>query len=300
MTASRRTGSGQPPRAGRRVRSPALRSPNLTRGRGTLQNARSRKRRATEPEGRQVMTQLESGRPHQGGGACPTSPNARRGRASRHAQPLAPMSAQKVRSDCGGACPTPHGDAETTPGTLRPSRPSHPSRPPAPARLAASEARESLARASLACFKPFALKADAGEMRPLRAISGPAGQIPAPAVTPPRAVNAAPALAARAARASRKQPARLAPLPLPTATPPAPSPRGAVRRSLAELRGALGEGWEIVQPIFARPLWSTPDNSATGFHFVLRRECDTRLITVPAGRTVQRFITERDLSVNFG
>jgi hypothetical protein len=72
-----------------------------------------------------------------------------------------------------------------------------------------------------------------------------------------------------------------------------------VRQNFGELRAALNEGWEIVQPIFARPLWSAADNSATAFNFVLRRDQATRLVTVPEGRTVQRFIRERELTVDY-
>jgi len=77
------------------------------------------------------------------------------------------------------------------------------------------------------------------------------------------------------------------------------SPRGAVRQRFTELRTALADGWEIVQPIFARPLWSVPDDSTTAFNFVLRRESDTRLVTVPEGRTVERFIRDRQLAVDY-
>ncbi|MGZ3639887.1 MAG: hypothetical protein ACXVCX_18805, partial [Ktedonobacterales bacterium] len=54
------------------------------------------------------------------------------------------------------------------------------------------------------------------------------------------------------------------------ASPSAPSQRGAksggsVRQKFGELRAALADGWEIVQPIFARPLWSVSDDSATAF-----------------------------------
>ena len=75
--------------------------------------------------------------------------------------------------------------------------------------------------------------------------------------------------------------------------------RQSVRQSFGELRTALSEGWEIVQPIFARPLWSSADNSTTAFNFVLRREQATRLVTVPEGRTVQRFIRDHELTVDY-
>lgn len=72
-----------------------------------------------------------------------------------------------------------------------------------------------------------------------------------------------------------------------------------VRERFGELREALAEGFEIVQPIFARPLWTTPDDSATAFNFVLTRERTTRLVIVPEGRTIQRFIRERHLAVDY-
>ena len=67
---------------------------------------------------------------------------------------------------------------------------------------------------------------------------------------------------------------------------------------LAELRAALAEGWEIVQPIFARPLWSSVNDSRTAFNFVLQRERRVRLITVPDDLAVERFIHEQHLKVD--
>jgi hypothetical protein len=82
-------------------------------------------------------------------------------------------------------------------------------------------------------------------------------------------------------------------------TPAVTKPRGGVRHQFTELRTALADGWEIIEPIFARPLWTVPDNSATAFNFVLRREADTRLVTVPEGRTIARFIRDRELVVDY-
>jgi hypothetical protein len=72
-----------------------------------------------------------------------------------------------------------------------------------------------------------------------------------------------------------------------------------VRRRFGELRTALADGWEIVQPIFARPLWSATDDSITAFNFVLRRGAATRLLTVPDGRTVARFVRDQRLLVDY-
>ena len=84
-----------------------------------------------------------------------------------------------------------------------------------------------------------------------------------------------------------------------SATTATTKPRGGVRHHFGELRTALADGWEIVQPIFARPLWSVLDDSTTAFNFVLRRATDTRLVTVPEGRTVERFIRDRQLTVDY-
>jgi hypothetical protein len=75
--------------------------------------------------------------------------------------------------------------------------------------------------------------------------------------------------------------------------------RANLRACVEDLHTALDEGWEIVQPIFARPLWSVADDSATAFNFVLRRERATRLVTVPEGRGVQRFIRDHHLAVDY-
>ena len=67
---------------------------------------------------------------------------------------------------------------------------------------------------------------------------------------------------------------------------------------LAELHSALAEGWEIVQPIFARPLWSSLNDTVTAFNFVLRRERNVRLITIPRDHAVEDFIGEQHLAVD--
>lgn len=67
---------------------------------------------------------------------------------------------------------------------------------------------------------------------------------------------------------------------------------------LADLLTALAEGWEIVEPIFARPLWSSITDTASAFHFVLRREQRVRLLTIPREYTIECFIAERHLAVD--
>ncbi len=69
---------------------------------------------------------------------------------------------------------------------------------------------------------------------------------------------------------------------------------------LAELHTALAEGWEIVEPIFARPLWSSITDTANAFHFVLRREQRVRLITIPREDAIECFVAERHLAIDEG
>lgn len=90
---------------------------------------------------------------------------------------------------------------------------------------------------------------------------------------------------------------RVAPAPR-TDAPAAPRRPNGARKQFTELRDALAGGWEIVQPVFARPLWSSADDSLTAFSFVLRRDAATRLVTVPGGRLVEKFITSRQLKVD--
>ncbi len=77
----------------------------------------------------------------------------------------------------------------------------------------------------------------------------------------------------------------------------APKRQGNVRRQMQDLRAALAEGWELVQPIFARPLWSALEDDQTALHFVLQRDRATRLLTLPATPTVRRFVRKRAWSV---
>ena len=125
-------------------------------------------------------------------------------------------------------------------------------------------------------------------MTSLRASQGDAPRAPR------RAAKAAPpATRPRRARAVAQETA--ATPTAPRGEPPVPM---SVRRQFIELRSALAEGWEIVQPIFARPLWSSADDRTTAFNFVLSSPHGTRLITVPEGRMVERFIREHHLTVN--
>jgi hypothetical protein len=64
------------------------------------------------------------------------------------------------------------------------------------------------------------------------------------------------------------------------------------RRPLRELRAALADGWELVQPIFVRPQWSALDDRKLALHFVLRRDHATRLVSLPETRALLRFVRQ--------
>lgn len=127
-----------------------------------------------------------------------------------------------------------------------------------------------------------------------------------PLAPTPRAQRATPAVSLRVAPTNGpRQPARPEPATAPAKAPaeqPGASqprrPRKSSSRRIGDLREALADGWEIVQPIFARPLWSAADDSQTAYNFVLRREQATRLLTIPDSRTVERFIAAHSLAVD--
>ncbi len=108
---------------------------------------------------------------------------------------------------------------------------------------------------------------------------------PAEAATPAPPIAAAPASTATAEPGSAATTAKRA--------------RRSSSRRIGDLRDALADGWEIVQPIFARPLWSAADDSQTAYNFVLRRDKATRLLTIPDSRTVVRFIATHSLAVDY-
>ena len=63
------------------------------------------------------------------------------------------------------------------------------------------------------------------------------------------------------------------------------------------LRSALDSGWRIEEPVYLRPRWSGGHSRA--YHFILRHMIVTapRLLTVPEGVDVERFVADAGLSV---
>lgn len=153
-------------------------------------------------------------------------------------------------------------------------------------------------RTSTAPVRELAPVIDLAEARRRRATR--AATSPTSPTSPTSSTSAATPAQRAVATCAITAPVLRLPITRTTVAAPATSPRkGGVRQRFTELRTALADGWEIVQPIFARPLWSVPDDSTTAFNFVLRRDDDTRLVTVPEGRTVARFIRDRQLTVDY-
>ena len=63
------------------------------------------------------------------------------------------------------------------------------------------------------------------------------------------------------------------------------------------LRSALEAGWSIEEPVYLRPRWS--EDGPRVYHFILRLEAegDPRLLTVPEGPEVERFVLDEGLQL---
>jgi hypothetical protein len=76
------------------------------------------------------------------------------------------------------------------------------------------------------------------------------------------------------------------------------------RRSLyatcAVLEEMLGEGWRIEPPVYVRPHWRSNSSSAakSTYHFVLWRDRQVNLISVPESPEIQQFLAESEVTVD--
>jgi len=155
-------------------------------------------------------------------------------------------------------------------------------------------AKRKSAKTELAMASPIASAPT--RSRPRRASAAAS----APAVALRVAPTNGPRQPARQEPTATQQAQKATPRDAASANPPqSKRPRKTNSRRFGDLREALADGWEIVQPIFARPLWSATDDSQTAFNFVLRRDQATRLLTIPNSRTVERFIATHSLQVDY-
>ncbi|HBY93554.1 MAG: hypothetical protein M5U01_21130 [Ardenticatenaceae bacterium] len=64
------------------------------------------------------------------------------------------------------------------------------------------------------------------------------------------------------------------------------------------LQQYLTDGWAIDPPIFVRPIWHSLADAHDAYHFILKRGNDLQLVVIPASPEVERFISDRHLSLN--
>ena len=64
------------------------------------------------------------------------------------------------------------------------------------------------------------------------------------------------------------------------------------------LLAALDMGWRIEEPVYLRPRWG--DEGQRAYYFILRRadSGEQKLLSVPDGREVKRFVHDQGLSVS--
>ena len=64
------------------------------------------------------------------------------------------------------------------------------------------------------------------------------------------------------------------------------------------LLAALDVGWRIEPPVYVRPRWGSDHAGQQMYHFILRRETGTTMVSVADGARVRTFVQEHDLQVN--
>jgi hypothetical protein len=70
--------------------------------------------------------------------------------------------------------------------------------------------------------------------------------------------------------------------------------------SCASLHELLTKGWKIEPPVYARPHWQSPSDSEDQmtYHFVLWRDNQVNLVSVPESPEIQQLLAERELVVD--
>jgi hypothetical protein len=64
------------------------------------------------------------------------------------------------------------------------------------------------------------------------------------------------------------------------------------------LLAALDAGWQVEPPVYVRPRWGSDHAGQQMYHFILRRDTGTTMVSVADGARVRTFVQERDLQVN--
>ncbi len=64
------------------------------------------------------------------------------------------------------------------------------------------------------------------------------------------------------------------------------------------LLAALYVGWGIEPPVYVRPRWGSGHAGQQMYHFILRRDTCTTMVSVADGSQVRTFVREYGLQVN--
>jgi hypothetical protein len=64
------------------------------------------------------------------------------------------------------------------------------------------------------------------------------------------------------------------------------------------LLAALDAGWRVEPPVYIRPRWGSEHLGQVMYHFILRRETGTTMVSVADGPRVRDFVQEHGLTVN--
>ena len=64
------------------------------------------------------------------------------------------------------------------------------------------------------------------------------------------------------------------------------------------LLAALDADWRIEPPVYVRPRWGSEHAGTVMYHFILRRETGTTMVSVADGTRIRAFVQEHGLEVN--
>lgn len=68
--------------------------------------------------------------------------------------------------------------------------------------------------------------------------------------------------------------------------------------SRASLEEMLAEGWKVEPPVYARPRWKSNSEGKNTYHFVLWRENQVHLVSVPEDPEIRQFLADRKIPVD--
>lgn len=64
------------------------------------------------------------------------------------------------------------------------------------------------------------------------------------------------------------------------------------------LLAALDAGWRVEPPVYVRPRWGSEHAGTVMYHFILRRETGTTMVSVADGHHIRAFIQEHGYEIN--